>query len=327
MHIRDFDPASLSPGAKQTLDLDVTPMPDGLPLRLTLLAAVGALPGPTVVVLAGVHGDEYEGILAIPEVMRHLDPAALRGTVLAVPVCNVPAYLTATRASPLDGLNLARVFPGDPDGSPTARIAYWLGERVIAHADLLIDLHSAGTFYSLPPLCGYYAGDNELGRRSREIALAFGLDIVWGHPDVAPGRTVSFATERGIPWVYTEAPGAGRVRPEDFDAFVTGVLNSLKVMGMLDGAPQTRAITHDLWGDGNLDLSIPAPAGGLFVSHVGLLQDVRRGDRLGEVRDLAGETLAVIDAPGDGVVISLRGLPRVYPGDGLYALTRRRTDL
>jgi predicted deacylase len=323
MHIQAFFLSQFERNTKHTLTLDLTTMPDGNLLSLHALVAVGREAGPTVVVLAGVHGDEYEGITAIPEVFRQLDPATMRGTFIGVPVCNVPAYLAATRSSPLDGLNLARVFPGDVNGTITQRIAYWLGERIIAHANLLIDLHSAGTFYHLPPLCGYYWHDSDAGRKSREIAMNFGVAVVWGHDEVAAGRTVSFATDHNIPWIYTEAPGAGRVRPEDFVAYVRGVLNSLKVMGMLDGRPDAKPPTHCLRGGGDLDKSIPVNQSGLWFSHVNVLDEVRAGDTLGEVRAVTGQVLEVIHAPSDGVVISLRGLPRVYAGDGLVALTGR----
>src|ERR1700736_2616557 len=106
MDIRQFDPAALPRGEKQVVELDVTTLPDGNPLRLISLNVCGREPGPLVVVLAGVHGDEYEGIIAIPEIVRQLDPRTLRGTVVAVPVCNVPAYHAATRSSPIDGLNM-----------------------------------------------------------------------------------------------------------------------------------------------------------------------------------------------------------------------------
>lgn len=321
--VGSFDVRHLARGAKHTVSLDVAPMPGGDWLRLPLLAVIGAQPGPTVVVLAGVHGDEYEGMLAIPQVFADLDPAALRGRVLMVPVCNVPAFVAAQRSSPIDGLNLARVFPGDPQGAITQRIAYWLGRKVIAEADLLIDLHSAGLAYHIPTLVGYYHADTEAGRMSQRVAWAFGVEVLWGHPDVAPGRTVSFATERGIPWVYTEAPGAGRARPEDVVAFVGGVWNSLRLMGMAEGTVETAPPAHHLLGSGDLDRSIAANAGGLFVARVGLLDDVRVGDVLGEVRDPAGRALEVVRAPTPGVVISMRGLLRVHPGDGLFALTGR----
>src|ERR1700682_1772475 len=102
MDIRQFDPAALPRGEKQVIELDVATLPDGNPLRLISLSVSGREPGPLVVALAGVHRDEDEGTIATPEIVRQLDPATLRGTVVAVPVCNVPAYQTATRSSPID---------------------------------------------------------------------------------------------------------------------------------------------------------------------------------------------------------------------------------
>jgi predicted deacylase len=321
--IQQFDPKALPRGAKQIVALDVTTLPDGSPLRLTGLSVSGHEPGPLVVVLAGIHGDEYEGILAIPEIFRQLEPATLKGALIAVPVCNVPAFHAATRSSPIDGLNLARVFPGDPGGTITQRIAYWLGERIIRHADLIIDLHSAGIAYNLPMLVGYHDPGNEMGRRAREVAMNFGADVVWAHPDIPPGRTMSFAAEHGIPGVYTEAPGAGRVRPEDFVTFVNGVLNALQVMGMLEGRPAAKPPTHRLRGSGDLDHIIAANQSGLFVAHAQLLEDVHAGQLLGEVRNLAGQTVEEVRSPADGVVITTRGLLRVHAGDGLFSLALR----
>ena len=321
--VEAFDVQSLPRGVKHTLALGIAPLPGGEMLQLPLLAAVGAQPGPTVVALAGIHGDEYEGMLVIPQVFADLDPVALRGRALMVPVCNAPAFVTAQRASPIDGLNLARVFPGDRHGTITQRIAYWLGSKVIAEANLLIDLHSAGLAYHIPTLVGYYHADSEAGRVSQQVARAFGVEVLWGHPDVAPGRTVSFATERGIPWLCTEAPGAGRARPQDVAAFARGVWNSLRVMGMVEGVVEPVTPAHHLLGSGDLDRSIAANAGGLFVARVGLLDEVRAGDVLGEVWDPVGRVLETVRAPTPGVVVSMRGLLRVHPGDGLFALTGR----
>jgi predicted deacylase len=325
MNIQQFNHRRLERGTKQRIPLDVTTLPDGSPLRLHALVAAGREQGPLVLVLAGIHGDEYEGVLAIPEIMRRLEPSAMKGTVVAVPVCNVPAFATATRSSPVDGLNMARVFPGHPGGTITQRIAYWLGERIMQHAALIIDLHSAGVAYNLPMLIGYYRPDNAVGRRAEEVGLNFGADVAWAHLDIAPGRTMSFAAEHDIPGVYTEAPGGGRVRPEDLDTFVNGVLNSLQVMGVLADRPRAKSPTHRLVGSGDLDHIIAANHSGLFVSHVRLLDDVRAGDVLGEVRDITGETLEEVRSPASAVVITMRGLLRVHTGDGLFALAQRET--
>src|SRR5690606_38798591 len=108
-----------------------------------------------------------------------VDVAVLAGTLVMVPVCNLPAYEAGLRASPIDGVNLARVFPGRADGTVTERIAHILTERLFRHADFLLDLHSGGVAYDIPTLVGYLHDDGELGQRSLAAAQAFGSPVMW----------------------------------------------------------------------------------------------------------------------------------------------------
>ena len=123
---------------------------DGGLWQLPLLTLTGPTTGPTLVVTAGVHGDEYEGIETIARLYQQLEPTALRGTLVMLPVCNLPAYESAQRSSQIDGLNLARTFPGDANGTITQRIAAWIRAHLLAHADFYIDLHSGGVAYDIP---------------------------------------------------------------------------------------------------------------------------------------------------------------------------------
>ena len=318
-----FDLDRLRPGSRDSFALPVMHLPDGNDLWLPVLAAAGQADGPTLAVLAGVHGDEYEGIRAIPQIFRALDLAQLRGRLIMAPVCNIPAYRTATRSSPIDGLNLARVFPGDARGTVTQRIAHVLTEQVIAPASLLIDLHSAGVAYSMPTLVGYPYADTPHGRASRAAALAFGCDVMWAHlPDPsAGGRTISAAEALGIPWIYTEAAGGGRTLPEDVECYRTGVLNVMRHLGMLPGQPMTRPLRCHLLGAGNTDAPIRVDTSGYFVSEVDLLDTVTKGQVLGHVLDFAGELLETISAHADGRVVMIRGIPAVHAGDGAFLLS------
>jgi len=327
MQFSEFDLPNLPPGQKVTGWLDVATRADGGVWRLPLLYVTGQTPGPTLVVTASVHGDEYEGVEAIPQVFQQVEPAQVRGKLVMAPVCNMPAYEAATRSSPLDGLNLARVFPGDPKGTVTQCIAHWIREKLLRHADFYIDLHSGGVAYNIPTLIGYVHDDGELGQRSQAGARAFGAPVLWGHPlPVAPGRTVSAATDLGVPWLYTEAPGGGYARPDDVACFVQGVINVMRWLEMLDGAPQPRPMTHHLFGDGNLDQVIDATAAGFFRAEVNLLDPVTAGQRLGVVRDLFGQVVQEVTADQDGVVIMLRRFHRVHVGDGLAQITNVMRD-
>ena len=324
MHISDFDPSTLAGGTKTHLPLEVCTTPDGGSITLTLLAVIGAEPGPTFVVTAGVHGDEYEGIHAILKTYRSLNPEDVGGSWLAVPVANPPAYTAVSRTSPIDGMNLARIFPGDADGTPSQRIAHYLTHKVIAHADLFLDLHSAGMDFTMPTVCGYHLDDGDQGRASRQAALAFGIDVVWGHPgEIAPGRSLSAATELGIPWIYTETTGGRRALTEDVNSYIRGIQNVMKHLGMLIGGSDTQAPRYDLAGDGNLEKAIAAKTSGFFVSDVSPLDEVKEGDVLGHILNMTGEVIEEIQADRDGVVILMRGLPMIHAGEGTFVITGR----
>ncbi|MBM3522162.1 MAG: hypothetical protein FJX57_04330, partial [Alphaproteobacteria bacterium] len=147
-------------------------------------------PGLRVVVFGGTHGDETEGVLAANRLVAR-DLALRAGVLEVVPIVHEAAYVSDTRVSPLDGGNLARLFPGDPAGSPTARLAHALQSRVIAGADLLIDLHTAGQIYDIPFLAGYIDDGRDRKGLGARAASVFGADFIWRHEARPAGRTIS----------------------------------------------------------------------------------------------------------------------------------------
>ena len=324
MHISELDLSNLERGRKGSCWLDISPRVEGGWWQLPLLTVTGTEPGPTLVVFAGVHGDEYEGVEAIHRVAKQVSPPALRGALLMVPVCNMAAYATATRNSPVDGLNLARVFPGSETGTLTQQIAHWLKQKLISAADFLIDLHSAGIVGDIPTMAGYIHSDDDVGRRSLAAARVFGAPVLWGHPPPAPpGRTLTASLELGVPCLYTEAAGAGRARPQDVDCFTRGVFNVMRHLDMLEGEPAPTPPPLHLLGEGNMDEVTSAPMAGYFRPHVELLDEVQSGQLVGAIHDPLGNVLAELRAEKDGIVIMRRGLHRVLSGDGLIHLTGR----
>lgn len=313
-----FNPECFSRGQKYKLDLETESKPKGV--RLPVLLVRGARPGKTLVATAAIHGDEYEGVRTIFDVFHALDPMHMSGDFLAVPVSNPPAFWNGTRASPLDGANLARVFPGDLNAGASSIIAYHLAQTIIARADFYLDLHSAGILWASPALAGYNANDT----RSLDAALIFGTKIIWGHPVIPPGRTVSFATERNIPWLYTEAWGSGRIDPSELQLFVRGVFNLLRHLKILPGRPRRARLQWHLYGDGNTDKGLSAKYEGFCVPCVGLLQKVSRRQELGQVYDLHGKTIQTLRAASHGIVAMIRQFPVVHPGEPLFLITGLR---
>lgn len=311
-----FDPKAFGPGVHR-LRLALLGS-EGVSLPVLLIT--GHSPGKTLVVLAGVHGDEVEGVRALHEVFASLKPERLRGRFLAVPIANPPAVRAGRRTSPYDGQNLARVFPGRREGTVTERIAGILSETIIARADFLLDLHSGGIAYEFPFLVGYDGSDTERGRASREAAFAFGAPVLWAHPTIPPGRSISEAARRHIPWLYVEAPGGGRITSKVLAFYTRGVRRLLAHLRLLPRPVRPRPPRWHLLGDGDLDRAILSPTSGFFVPQVRVLDRVRSGQTLGVLRDSFGRTRASIEAPQDGRIVARRAFPIVAAGEPLILL-------
>ena len=324
--IQEFDPRAVEPNTKEALYLNITTTPGGMPIRQTVLVVGGKEPGPVLVVSGGVHGDEYEGPLTIMRLFKELEPTDIKGTFVGVVVANVPAFETATRCSPIDGLNLARVFPGDPNGSVTQQIAYWMGERLIGRADFYIDLHSSGSDGEMVQLCGYTLAEGPVAELRKRVAEAFHAEVVWAHPDHPDqglGRTLSYALDHDIPAVYTESPVQRRVSLPDVEAYKRGVRNAMNVLGMLGGELEGEPSRYYLYGSGDADEGIAVTQSGYWIPEKKLLDRVEAGDVLGTVYDLAGNVLEELRAPSVGYVGYRKLLPTIHAGDVVFMLATK----
>ena len=300
------------------------PVPDSV-LQIPVLTVTGSRQpqGPCLAVSAGVHGDEYEGVRAIYELFRELDPAAMSGTLLCVPVLNPPAHRACSRVNPVDGLNLARVFPGEPDGTISNRIAWVFDQQILSRASFYLDLHSGGVRYGMPSMVGYDSTDP----RGRAAAEIFGAPVIWGHPVIEPGRTISAAKARGIPFLYTEAWGAGRIARGYLDTMKRGILNLMRHLGILeDESPAIAPPPRHLTGVGNTDGGIVASMPGFLMLDVQILDRVQTGQRLGYLVDEWGSTLEEYNAPQDATIGLTREMPIVEAGDTLFLLASEEQE-
>jgi uncharacterized protein len=310
-----FDTHKMHAGATTRCWLTV---PVGLTeaVRLPTLVTRGTSPGPTVLLVAGIHGDEFEGVAALPELTQRLSPTTMCGTVIAICVCNPFAFTAQSRTSPnhLDGANLARQFPGDPTGTPTQRLAaalFALATNLLGPNDLLVDLHSAGSAYRYLMLVGFREFDGPARQASEAAARHFGgqqarLWAIWPQRGMFNAET----TLAGIPTVACEAPGQGRCRTEDVTAYVEGLLNLLRHQGVVPGAPPppsqaTAACPTELY----------APADGLLITEIEPGDQVVAGQRLAVVIDPFGDDRGEIYAPHSGEVWAVRTFATVYANE------------
>ena len=294
-------------------------------LSIPVLAARGSRPGKTLVTTAGVHGDEYEGMEAIHRTFAALDPASMTGSFIAVPVVTLPAYWMACRVNPLDGRNMARVFPGSPDGSASDRLAARLLDRVLRHASLYIDLHSAGRGSHWVTMCGF-SNHGPQADTARAAAKCFGAPVIWEHPHdpESIGRTLTATNDLGIPSLYTEAYGGGHARPVDIDCYTQGVANLLQFLEIakLPVAGLNEPYHPvEICGSGDTDKSPSASQPGLFWPLVEPGDRIKAGQKIAYLRNVSGTIVEEIVSPQDAFVVGVRATPRVFAGDNLFILT------
>jgi predicted deacylase len=277
----------------------------GVELGIPLIVVNGAEPGPVLCVDAGVHGDEYEGQEAVRRVLAEVDPATLRGTLVGIPCMNTPAFEAAARASGLDHLNLNRIFPGDAEGSYSLRLAATFVEQVVPAIDVLVDLHTGGTFGEIAPLTIVQGGYEEL---ATGIGLAAGHELVWKggkwggtvrHPTLAAGK----------PAITIEV-GGGTYSEQNVELHVMSIRNIMRHLGMIDGEPALRDRYTAVSGT-----FARSAVGGFFLGHAEPGENCKEGDLIAHVVDHYGNTLEKIHAPQDGIVLWVRRIRTVHPGD------------
>jgi predicted deacylase len=284
------------------------------------VAVLSGAPGPTVLLAAGTHGDEWEGQLIARQILEQVTPAELAGRIIVLPSHNLPAVRVASRCSPIDGENLNRAFPGDRDGGPTKMLADYVETHLLPLCDYAMDLHSGGSA-SEYPACAFLRIDNNSRKTGEKVAAAIALGLPYSIVVDARGedRTFSAAADRqDVVMVATELGGAGRVDLEVLSRAGVAVRRLLMHWGLLATDPQAeRPVGATQF------LHLAAGCGAVVGSH-GLLEprvrlgdEVNAGDVVGRVRPLEDLSASAEDvrAPMSGIVITLRTPPLVRPGD------------
>ena len=227
--------------------------------------------GPTVLLIAGVHGDEFEGPVALMKLLHRLEPDEVRGRLIVLPALNAPAVRDASRVSPLDGANLNRAFPGDPDGGPTAMLAHLVESVLLPECDGAVDLHSGGKAAWFAPCALAARGvDGALSAPNMALAEAFWAPLVWVLGALNENRSVnSAATRAGVAMIAAELGGGGAVSPAPLAVAERGVENALRHLGLLAGAPEP---SEPLGGETPRRVELRRPEQVLHAPHEGLFE-------------------------------------------------------
>lgn len=281
--------------------------------------------GPTTLILGGMHGDEYEGPIAIDALAHAVDTDTLIGRLILLPALNLPAVMAGTRLTPDDGLNLNRVCPGDPLGSLTQRIAHWLSETMMPLSDHIVDLHSGGRSLNFAPSILVPEALSHVPL-ARAAGMAFGAPFtVLINEDHAPMTIDAVAEKLGKVIISSELGGAGIVTRHTATLATEGLARMVAALGHMPvkGPPPTSHFVRLPPSDKFLVCDDDM----IFVPAVDLGDAVHKGDILGHGRliDRVGTKPSAFVAPYDGYLLCFGGQGLLQRGD-VVAVVAQNAD-
>lgn len=285
-------------------------------------ASIAQGQGPTILLTAGVHGDEYEGQIALGRLVRDLGPDQVRGRLIVLPALNAPAVEAGLRTSPIDDVNLNRAFPGDPRGTPTEVIAHYVEEVLMPMADYAIDLHSGGSSLEYPAALLRGPGRTTAEQDALDILeSAFDLPFAWvftggGGPSSTARTLMGAANRKGVVSVMAELGGGGRVSPEILALTERGLRRILHAVGALpDHEPDETRGTRRLNARG----SVYAYQSGLFEPFKAIGDPVARMETIGLIHrpDTPWREPDPVTSPFEGLVLCKRAMGLVERGDAV----------
>jgi hypothetical protein len=319
-------PVTARPGEKVSGYLEVPAAADPA-TRIPFTIIRGANPGPTLALVAGTHGSEVAPIIAVQRIRQQLAPTEVRGTVLLVHVANLPSFQARTiYYSPVDGKNLNRVYPGNPAGTVSERIAHLITTEIIERADYLVDMHAGDGNESLRP----YTYWNKLGVNPKVDSVAREMALAWGNDHIIidttrprdPQRSVytqNTAHLRGKPALTTESGALGQPEEAMIQRNVRGALSLMRYLRMLPGPLEL--VESPVWLGPYQVLT--SPGTGVWHPRVERGQSVAEGAVIGLLTDFFGDPVAVVRAPFEGVVMYVVGTPAMNRGEPVGMVARR----
>jgi predicted deacylase len=303
--ITEWDGKPIAPGTSTDVRLAIGESYSSVTLRIPIHIRRANADGPVVLVTAALHGDEINGTGAVRQLIQDTDLQLLRGTLVLVPVLNLPGFERHTRYLP-DRRDLNRSFPGSATGSLAGRMARTIFEGLIRRCDYCIDLHTAAVRRTNFP----NVRADLSNPRVREIAESFGCEVIIDN--VGPkGALRREACRIGCPTIIMEGGEVWKVEPGIVETATRGVRNVLRTLEMVEGTVERPdyqvAVQKSKW--------MRAERGGFLHFHVSPGDIVSKDQPLATNTTLLGREHSMLHAPFDAVVIGMTTLPAVSPGE------------
>lgn len=302
---------TIAPGTREVVNLSVGVFTNNTPVDLSVVVVHGRRPGPTLLVTACVHGDEINGTEIIRRLLKTSSLKSMRGTLLAVPILNVPAFLNRSRYLP-DRRDLNRLFPGSATGSLGSRLARVVSEELIPRCDAVVDLHTGAVNRANLPQVRVTSGDDS----SLELARVFHAPVILQAP-LRPNAFRTLCSDHGKSMILFESGEALRLDTPSIRHGLQGTLAIMRHLNLLTKKkapakerPKTVICKKSYWER--------APIGGLFTPLIPLGITVETGATLGFVADPFGGDEHPVIATHQGVIIGRTNEGLADEGDALF---------
>lgn len=303
-------------GESVQLNIDIARLHTRTAIEVPVIISRGKEPGPIILLNAGIHGDEVNGVEIVRQIIAKGYHKPEKGTVICIPVLNVFGFLHQTREFP-DGRDLNRVFPGSKEGSLGSRFAYFFMKEIIPNIEYCIDYHTGASKRFNYTQLRIEGGDEEV----LSLSKTFGAPFILLSKEL-PKSLRSEATKKGVKVLLFEGGKA-----LDLDRIVTkiGVAGALKVMHQLKMRNFTKEIelneikketesplvlTNSTW--------LRARYSGMFRSFVSIGKKIKKGMVLGTISDPFGEFEKRVIAKTEGYIICSNHSPIVNQGDAIF---------
>lgn len=302
-------------GERAILEMDVAKLHTRNSLRIPVIVERASHDGPVLLLMAGVHGDESNGVAILREIIRKKYNRPKRGTIICIPVFNVFGYLNQSREFP-DGRDLNRMFPGSPTGSLASQFAYKFSNEIAPLVDYVIDFHTGG------------AGRENFTnvRCVLQEEQTFDLAKVFGAPYIVnsayiPKSIRETIHKMGKIILLFEGGKSLDLDQSVIDYGVEGALNIMKRLHMQNGEIIVKKdpviVQKSKW--------LRAPYSGMFQSQVKNGSKVKRKEILGKIFDPFGEFEKKVTAPFDCYIFGLNTAPIVHKGDAIFHVSIETT--
>lgn len=304
-------PAGFRRGECGVVDLPVGSLVDYQPVSMHVHVRRGREPGPTLLLTAGLHGDELIGVEILRRLIQSKDLRHIKGDIIIVPVVCMPAFLARSRYLP-DRRDLNRLFPGSPEGSLGARLAHVFVTEVVERCTHSIDFHGGAVGRPNLPQIRISPGDVE----AAELARAFSPPVVI-ETGLREGSLRHHLRSKGIPSLLFEGGEAFRLPADAVRIGLRGVYGAMRRLGMLrTGTVPSAERRPPLFARSTT--WVRAPQGGIVLVDTDLGKEVSPGTRLGLVADPFGRHETVIHSEVSGIVVGISREGHADEGDALF---------